>query len=147
LRVRFFRDDLGQSLVEVALFLPLLAFVVLGGADMARAYAVQLAVQDGARAGAEAAAVDQSPTVSKAQARALDEMGRTPGLDPNRATVVVTLKQQGGLIDCVNPPTILIPCYATVEAKYTFNTITPWPLIPNQFAFDRTTTMRMFAAP
>ena len=140
-------DERGQSLVELALSLPILVFLLLGGADMARAYAIQLAVQNGARAGAEAAAIDYSPTVAKAQARATDEMSRTPGLASSGAIVNVKFKQTDGLTDCVNPPTVATPCFATVEAKYTFSTITAWPLIPNTFAFDRTTVMRMFAAP
>lgn len=148
--MRFLSDGRGQSLVELALSLPLLTFLLLGGADMARAFAIQLAVQNGARAGAEAAAVDHSPTTDKARSRAIDEMGRTPGLstsDPTNPTVTVTFKQGDGLTDCVNPPTVAAPCLATVRVQYTFRTITPWPLIPTVFAFDRSTVMRMFAAP
>lgn len=134
-------------MVELALSLPLLAFVLLGGADLARAYAVQLAVQNGARAGAEAAAIDYSPTDAEASARAVDEMARTPGLNTASAIVTVTLKQADGVTACLNPPTVEFACFATVRVRYTFRTITPWPLIPNEFTFDRSTTMRMFAAP
>ena len=130
-------------MVEVALALPLLAYVLLGGADMARAYALQLAVQNGARAGAEAAAIDFSPTAVKAIARARDEMARTPGMDANVAIVTAFFKQPNGTTDCANPPTVAAPCYATVQVRYTFRTVTPWPLIPNTFTFDRSTTMRM----
>lgn len=130
-------------MVEVALALPLLAYVLLGGADVARAYAVQLAVQNGARAGAEAAAIDFAPTADKAIARARDEMARTPGMDANAATVTAFFKQANGTTDCVDPPTVAAPCYATVQVRYTFRTVTPWPLIPNTFTFDRSTTMRM----
>lgn len=130
-------------MVEVALALPLLAYVLLGGADMARAYAVQLAVQNGARAGAEAAAIDFAPTADKAIARAMDEMARTPGMDANAATVTAFFKQANGTTDCVDPPTVAAPCYAIVQVRYTFRTVTPWPLIPNTFTFDRSTTMRM----
>lgn len=145
--MRAIRDERGQSMVELALALPLLTFVLLGGADMARAYAVQLAVQNGARAGAEAAAIDYSPTALKATARAIDEMGRTPGLDTAGAAVFPTFAQTDGVSACPNPPTVTAPCFATVRVTYTFRTITPWPLIPNVFSFDRSTTMRMFAAP
>jgi Flp pilus assembly protein TadG len=145
--VRSVWDDHGQSLVELALTLPILAYLLLGGADVARAYAVQLAVQNGARAGAEGAAVDFSPTTDETSARAIDEMSRTPGLDPGAAVVNVTFAKADGSTACANPPTVADPCFATVRVRYTFRTITPWPLIPNTFNFDRTTTMRMFAAP
>ncbi len=151
MRWSWVRDELGQSLVEIALSLPLMAFLLLGGADMARAFAIQLAVQNGARAGAEAAAIDYSPTEAKAKARACDEMGRTPGLDtsscPTNPHVIVTFLQDDGIQACPNPAVAATPCYATVEIQYTFKLVTPWPLIPNTFAFDRATSMRMFAAP
>lgn len=146
--MRHVREDLGQSIVELALSLPLLAFMLLGGADMARGYAIQLAVQNGARAGAEAAAVDHAPTAAEAEARARDEMARTPGMNATApaTTVIVTFAQADGTA-CADPPTVLLPCFATVRVQHTFRTITPWPLVPNEFAFDRSTSMRMFATP
>lgn len=70
-------------------------------------------------------------------------MARTPGMDANAATVTAFFKQANETTDCVNPPTVAAPCYATVQVRYTFRTVTPWPLIPNTFTFDRSTTMRM----
>jgi len=144
-------SDDGQSIVEIALLLPLLVFVLLGGADLARAFAIQLAVQNGARAGAEAAAIDFSPTSAEARARAIDEMSRTPALrttDPS-LIVSVTFKKTDGITDCVAPndPTPADPCWVTVRVQYTFRTVTPWPLIPNTANFDRTTSMRTIKAP
>ena len=147
--VHFVASDRGQSVVEVALLLPLLVFVLLGGADLARAFAIQLAVQNGARAGAEAAAIDFSPTVAETRARAIDEMSRTPALrtgDPSM-NITVTFKRADGVTDCVGDPTVAEPCYATVHVMYTFRTVTPWPLVPNTANFDRTTVMRMIKAP
>jgi Flp pilus assembly protein TadG len=135
----------GQSLVELALTLPILIFILLGGADLARGFAQQLAVQNGARAGAEAAAIDYTPSVSEAIARARDEMSRTPGMDGSQPTVGVGFAQTNGSA-CVDPPTVAAPCYATVRVQYTFRTIIPWPLIPNVANFDRSTTMRMIKA-
>lgn len=137
------RDAKGQSIVELALVLPVLAFSLLGGADVARAYAVQLAVQNGARAGAEAAAIDFSPTAQKAIARARDEISRTPGLVPGSAIVTVFMKRADGVTDCPVSPTPATPCFVTVRVRYTFKTITAWPGIPATFSFDRRTTMRM----
>ena len=50
--LRFVRGDRGQSIVELALALPILVFLLIGGADLARAFAIQIAVQNGARAAA-----------------------------------------------------------------------------------------------
>ncbi len=140
--MRYISDDRGQSMVELALTLPILVFGLIGGADLARAYAIQLAVQNGARAGAEAAAIDFSPTESVIKTRTRDEMARTPGMDALNATITVTLKQADSATTCVDPPTTTNPCFATVRVQYTFRTVTPWPLIPNVANFDRFTTMR-----
>src|SRR5205085_4709232 len=78
---RFILDERGQSMVESALLMPLLVFLILAGGDMARGYAIQIAIQNGARAGAEAAAIDFSPTAAETEARTRDEMSRTPGMD------------------------------------------------------------------
>lgn len=139
------RDDDGQSIVETALMLPILIFLILAGGDMARGYAIQIAIQNGARAGAESAAIDYTPTAAEAEARARDEMGRTPGMDASAPTITVTFKQSDGVSTCVSPPTLARPCFATVEVQMSWRTITAWPLIPNTFVFDRATTMRMIA--
>ena len=133
-------------MVELALLLPVLVFGLIGGADMARAYALQLAVQNGARAGAEAYAIDYSKNSAQAVARARQEMGQTPGMNSGSAGVFIRPHHTGdGVTQCtVSPPTVDDPCFVTVEITYTFHTLIPWPLIPNTANFDRSTTMRLF---
>ena len=83
----FWSDADGQSLVELSLLLPLLVFGLIGGTDMGRGYAVQVAVQNAARAGAEAASLMTAPTQSAAQSVARAELNRTPGVVAANATV------------------------------------------------------------
>jgi len=150
LKTRFARDERAQSLVEIALLMPMLIFLILAGGDLARAYALQLAVQNGARAGAESAAIDFSPTVIEAKARARDELSRTPGLNPNDPSlnITVSFKLADGLTDCgPADPTPANPCWVTVEVQYTFHTVTPWPLIPNTAYFDRSSSFRTIKSP
>jgi Flp pilus assembly protein TadG len=142
--MRFRQDDLGQSIVELALVLPTLVFLLVGGADLARAFAIQLAVQNGARAGAEAYAINRTPSIAQAIQQAVDEINRTPGLQAISANVTVTPNLKADGTPCSRPPTVTQPCYVTVRVRYTFRTITPWPLIPNVANFDRSTTMRQF---
>lgn len=142
----FIRSDRAQSMVELALMLPLLVFVLLGGADLARAYGTQISVQNAARAGAEAAAISQSPTAPLAIARARDELSRTPGVDPGTASITASFKKADGTTNCVTPTSVAEPCYATVRVRYTWRTVTPWPLIPNVARFDRSTKMRLIVA-
>lgn len=140
----FTRSDRAQSLIELSLALPIMVFGVLGGADLARAYAVQIAVQNGARAAAESYAIDSTPTIAEAQAAGIAEMNRTPTITTGAGNVLVTEAQTDGITACIHPPTSLTPCYVTVHATYTWTSITPWPLIPNSASFDRVTIFQMF---
>ncbi|MGH2472355.1 MAG: TadE/TadG family type IV pilus assembly protein [Candidatus Limnocylindria bacterium] len=133
-------------MVELALLLPVLVFGLIGAADLARAFALQLAIQNGARAGAEAYAINFTPTQALAISRAIDEMARTPGINTSDPSLNVNadIAQADGVTACIRPPTVATPCFVTVSVQYTFRTIVPWPFIPNTANFDRSTTMRTF---
>lgn len=149
---RFIRSERGQSVIELALTAPLLAITLLGGADIARAYSAQLAIQNGARAGAEETALDVTPTVAEATAAVQGEIGRTPGLDPAKATITVAYTQSDGATACAGAPdtqhpgasTPAVPCYANVRVRYVWSTLVAWPGLPATFAFDRSTRMRRY---
>jgi hypothetical protein len=128
----FLRRDHGQSLAELALALPLLVFGLIGAGDLARAYAIQSAVENAARAGAEAYAIKAVPAGGIAT-RAQQEMTGTPGLQAGAATISTTF------------PTISGVNYVTVRVRYTFRTTVPWPLVPNTVMFDRSTTLRVYS--
>ncbi len=131
-RIRWWADARGQALVEFALLLPVLSFLMIGGSDLARAYAMQLAVQNGARAGAESAAIGYDLTDDDIRGHVRDEMNRTPGMDATTATILVGRPSAGGAN------------YVRVEVQYTFHTIVAWPLLPNTAMFDRATQIRTF---
>lgn len=141
--VRWVNEELGQSIIEIALTLPIMVFLLIGGADLARAFAIQLAVQNGARAGAEASALNYTPTQAEAITHAQQEMNRTPGMDASQATITWTRLMANGSA-CPGQIDYNNPCYYTVRVQYTYGTIIPWPLIPNSFNLDRTTKVRAF---
>ena len=93
-------------MVELALTLPLLTFALLGGADLARAFALQIAVENGARAGAESYAIDSTPTTAEAQSAVVNEINRTPTANASASNVTVTKARSDGVTACVSPPTI-----------------------------------------
>jgi Flp pilus assembly protein TadG len=132
----------GQAMAETALLLPLLIFGVVGGADLARAYAVQLAVQNAARAGAEGYALSALPSTTDAQNFAVAEANRTPGLNITTGNVSVTPNLKADGTACTPPTTLIQPCYVNVRVTFTFRTVIPWPLVPNIANFDRNTIMR-----
>ena len=139
----FIGDTAGQAMVELALTLPLLVFAILGGADLARAFALQIAVENGARAGAESYAIDSTPTNAEAQTAVVNEINRTPTASVQASDVTVTKAQSNGSA-CVSPPTIATPCFVSVRVVYGWSTIIAWPIVPNNGTFDRTTTIRTF---
>ena len=131
-------------MVELALTLPIMVFGLLGGADLARAFALQIAVENGSRAGAESYAIDSTPTNAEAQATTVAEINRTPTANATSANVTVTKAQADGVTACVSPPTVVTPCFVSVRVRYPWSTITAWPFVPNSGTFDRTTTIRTF---
>ena len=142
---RFWKATDGQSIVELALCLPLLVFGVVGGADLARAYALQIAVENGSRAGAEAYAITSSNvrTVAEAQQATIDEINRTPTAAATASMVTVTTTLADGVTAC-SSTSLALPCYVNVRVQYDWRTLVAWPLIPNSGTFDRSTSMRTY---
>lgn len=122
----------GQSLVEIALLLPILVFGLVGAADMARAFSAQLATQNAARAGAEAAVLKVANTDAAVITSARSELANAPGVDSGTADITVARSTSGGV------------SYVTVRVVYVWRTLVAWPYVPNQATFDRSTTMREF---
>lgn len=123
------RDERGQSLVELALLMPILIFGLIAAADLARAFSAQLAVQNAARAGAEAAAINGADTTAEVTPYVEAEL-IVPGLDPDDAVVTYAATNTGG-VDRVS-----------VTVQYTWTTLVAWPLVPNSATFERTVQMR-----
>ena len=133
------RGERGQALIETALSLSILVFLLIGGADFARVFAAQVGVLNSARAGVEAGVVRQlnvssSANIATIQSYAQDELGRVPGVDVSTATITPTWTQDS--ITLVN--------YVNVRVQYTYRTIITWPLVPNSVNLDRTATMRIY---
>jgi Flp pilus assembly protein TadG len=102
------RSAAGQSLVEVALVLPVLLIILLGIFDFGRAVFAFNTVSNSARAAVRVAIVNQSPAAIEAKGKQA-----AIGLDP--ATVDVTSTQECNLIGCE----------ATVTVKHQWRAITP----------------------
>ena len=139
--VKALRETGGQSLVELALALPMLVFLLMGGTDFARAYSAQVGVLNAARVGAEAAAsraegvtipvVDDDAAVIT---YARNELARAAGIDGASATITHTNTTGGGG-----------ELLTTVRVRYTYRTLVAWPLLPNTLELDRSATFRRYA--
>jgi Flp pilus assembly protein TadG len=76
---RFARQERGQSLIEVALMVPLLLLVVVGIVDVGRIYVSKAAVTNAAREAVALAARDSQATKESICQRARDELGLGAG--------------------------------------------------------------------
>ncbi len=74
-----YRDDRGQSLVEVALCLPLLLAILVGVADVASIYRRTIAVTNSAREAAMLAVREPDADLATIVQRACDEIGSEAG--------------------------------------------------------------------
>lgn len=93
----------GQSLVEIALTLPLLLLVVLGTIDLGRLYAFKIGTMNAANEAAFQAARDPQATADTICQRARTELG--VGSSPNpcaAAPITITCARDG--IACGNEP-------------------------------------------
>ncbi len=96
--MRKWRRDRGQSIVELAIVLPLLLLILLGCLDLGRAFAVRMALANGAREGARYASKFPDADPSDLEAMARQDIA-AQGLDDSKLHVSVTVPdtQKGGL--------------------------------------------------
>jgi Flp pilus assembly protein TadG len=98
--LRIAREDRGQSLVEVALVLPLLLLIVLGLVDAGRLFSFKIAVTNAAREAGIHAAREPAATLADVCQRARTELGAATVADPcNGAPIFVTCVRGSGACD------------------------------------------------
>lgn len=87
---KFAREEKAQSLVELALSLPLLLLMVMGLADMGRAFYFAIAITDSAREAAAYAARNAGATAADVAQIACNETGFVAHGDPCPASLTIT---------------------------------------------------------
>jgi Flp pilus assembly protein TadG len=105
-------DERGQSLVEIALALPLLLVTLLGLVDLGRAFVYTTAVTNAAREAAMYEVYDPSATAAQVQQHACNETGLSDYNAPCASGITVT---------CTPCPSY--GADVTVEVKYRFSLI------------------------
>lgn len=91
-----FRSESGQSLVEVALTLPVLLLILIGLADFGRAFHYSIQISDAAREAASYAARTVGVTEAQVRQVACDELGLVDYGDPCPAAVDADYAETGG---------------------------------------------------
>lgn len=164
---RFLRNDRGQSIIELALAAPILVMALIGGIDLMRVAAVQQAVQNAARAGADVVSENNAIDQTTVLAVIKGELNGTPGLHdlsvvmcasqsnpapaPPSPCVVLPASPSGlyegihgnGTGPCTSNATGI--CYVRVRVLYQFRTIVPWWFVPNVIIVDRGTYMPLLS--
>ncbi len=133
-RCRFLNSSRAQSLVEFGIILPVLLVIVLGAIDFGRVYFAYVSVTNGARNGAQYAALSPESAADAAGIRDAavadtSDLLNTSGTNPE-VTVVTGTDSRGGL-------------YADVTVNYTYSTIFPWPGLPHSIDLSRTVRARV----
>jgi Flp pilus assembly protein TadG len=141
LPIRPRRTSRGQSLVEMALLLPILLGLAGGATDLARAYSAWLTVESATRNAAEYVATKScadaacASNTASADAKKVvcTEAQNVPGYvagSPSCTSPVVTAtvtSSPGALGATAANPIVT----AQVSTSLAFHTLVPWPLVPN----------------
>ena len=127
---RIGKENTGQSVVELALVLPLIFFLLLGVVEFGRMFHAYLVITQGSREGARLAVVGESDTVIMSR---IDEA--TASLKSTKMKIAIN---PGGT-DRIRG----VPVHVTVH--YDLDLIFPnlFHIFPDPFVLSSTTVMRM----
>ena len=151
----------GQALVELALVVPIIVFLLLGIYDFARVFTAQIAIESAAREAADFGAFNSSrweplnydSTVQGMTERAcvasinLDDYVGDSTTCTNPTVKILLTDENGGVAnDCDNPVRPQGPCWVQVDLAYDFNLLIPFGTdflgtylgLPDTLSFERT---------
>jgi Flp pilus assembly protein TadG len=133
--------DRGTSLVEFALVLPLLAFLIIAMVDFGRGMAISMTLESAARSGAEYGGLFPQDTagITTAIAEALG-----PGLTSDAVSALPQCRCAGAVVDCsavCNGGGAEI--YLTVRVDYAYSPILPYPGIASSYPLTGTAEFRV----
>ncbi|MGA2571564.1 MAG: TadE/TadG family type IV pilus assembly protein [Terracidiphilus sp.] len=141
-RLRLFRSEEGDSLVEAGLFVPMLLLLLMGVVDFGRAYYLADEIAGAAQAGAVYGTQNSSDTTGMSNAAKLN----APDVSGLTATGAWGCECSDGThvtANCTSTPTcsVNVVYYAKVTASATYHPMIPWPGISSS-TISRSVTMR-----
>ncbi len=138
------RSEQGNSLVEVALLVPVMIAILTGAVDFGRAYYLANEVAGAAQAGAVYGSQNITDTAGMASAAKLD----APDVSSISASGSWGCECSDGSsasASCTTTPTSCsanVVYYAKVTASASYKPVVPWPGIPSSILIARSVTMR-----
>lgn len=142
--IRFWNDRAGTSIVETAILLPAMLLLCCGTMDFARVVYAGIEIASAARAGVQYGALtpgNSGDTSGMAQAALTDaaDLGSTVTASASNFCTC-----SGATVDCTSTCSGIAPeGYVSVTANYTFNSLLPYPGIPQTVLLSRTAKMRV----
>ena len=142
--IRLWQDRKGTSFIETALLLPGLLLLCCGTMDFARVVYAGIEIAGAARAGVQYGALtpgNSGDTTGMATAAKTDaaDLGSTVTASASNFCTC-----SGSTVDCSSTCTggTTPDGYVSVTANYTFNTLLPYPGMPQTVTLSRTAKMR-----
>jgi Flp pilus assembly protein TadG len=138
----------GQSLVELALVLPVLVLLLLIALDFARMFNLSMAVTDAARAGAQWGSANRANAantlgIEQAVCNSMADYPCSPG---SNSTAISFCQCAGSsaTISCTSPGGCTnVQNFVTVTASATFSTVLPYPGLPSSVPLSASVTMQV----
>jgi Flp pilus assembly protein TadG len=141
--------DEGAALVEMALVSPLLLMLALGAGDFGRVMYASIVLSHAAHAGVQFGSQDVGSAANLAD---IEQAARDEARNIGTIGVVARVEcerqdQPGTLVDCAEttcPAAYGEPrVFSEVTTTFTFQTLVPYPLIPNTVSLSRTARIRV----
>lgn len=120
----------GTATLELAVVLPLLILLFVIGVDFARVYYYNLTLINAAEGGALYASAHPD-NVAKTDKIKTVTLADTKNLSPDPAVTSSSSTDENGIL------------YVTVEVKWDFNTVVPYPGVPRPLTLTRAVKMRV----
>jgi Flp pilus assembly protein TadG len=140
----WFVDDAGSVAVEMAIVTPLLLLLLLGAADFAKVYRMQMVLVGAAKAGAQYGSQSKltASDVAGMENAALDDADGIGGLEAAAQTIC---RCGGSSVACtaVCSGGTAPELFVQVTASGTFTTAFRYPGIPEEIPLAQTTVMRV----
>lgn len=132
----------GQSMVELAMILPVLALLLVLVGDLARVFYASIGLASAARAGVQYGAQNYTTAIdfNSIQRAALNDGQTVSGITAQATNFCMC---NGDTVACSPPQCSQPQLYVKVKTSATFHTILPYPGLPSQFPLTSTAVMEV----
>lgn len=142
---RVCRAEEGASLIEVAVMMPVLVFLLIGVVDISQAYYYSVVVSDAAEAGAFYGMTNSSDIAGMKAAAAIDAPSLQGGINSSATYGCECADGTGVAPLCALPPTSCSGAYVhyvSVSTSWTYTPIVPYPGLRSSYVLQGLAMMR-----